>query len=77
MLTLVEGRRGLCQRWRRGAYDCGRAHRGAVVQSLSEFGFAPLLAATVGGPEAVSTITGTSCNVAVLAVLNDLRAGTP
>jgi uncharacterized membrane protein YfcA len=46
----------------------------AVLQSLSGFGFAllsaPVLAATVGGAEAVSTIiiTGTVCDVAILAM---------
>jgi uncharacterized membrane protein YfcA len=46
----------------------------AVLQSLSGFGFAllsaPLLTATIGGPEAVSTIiiTGTVCDVAILAM---------
>jgi uncharacterized membrane protein YfcA len=46
----------------------------AVLQSLSGFGFAllsaPLLAATIGGAEAVSTIiiTGTVCDVAILAM---------
>lgn len=46
----------------------------AMVQSLSGFGYAllsaPLLTATIGGPEAVSTITitGTACNVAILAM---------
>jgi uncharacterized membrane protein YfcA len=46
----------------------------AVLQSLSGFGFAllsaPVLAATIGGPEAVSTIiiTGTVCDVAILAM---------
>ncbi|GAA1871262.1 sulfite exporter TauE/SafE family protein [Myceligenerans crystallogenes] len=50
-----------------------------VVQSLSGFGFAlfsaPLLTATVGGPEAVSTImiTGTACDIAILA----MRRGVP
>lgn len=45
-----------------------------VVQALSGFGFAlfsaPLLTATVGGPEAVSTIliTGATCDVAILAM---------
>ncbi|GAB2506292.1 hypothetical protein GCM10027063_51830 [Promicromonospora xylanilytica] len=46
----------------------------AVLQSLSGFGFAllsaPVLAATIGGAEAVSTIilTGTACDVAILAM---------
>ena len=46
----------------------------AVLQSLSGFGFAllsaPVLAATIGGAEAVSTIiiTGTVCDVAILAM---------
>ncbi|WP_275004478.1 sulfite exporter TauE/SafE family protein [Promicromonospora iranensis] len=46
----------------------------AILQSLSGFGFAllsaPLLAATIGGAEAVSTIiiTGTVCDVAILAM---------
>jgi uncharacterized membrane protein YfcA len=46
----------------------------AALQSLSGFGFAllsaPLLAATIGGAEAVSTIiiTGTVCDVAILAM---------
>jgi hypothetical protein len=46
----------------------------AVLQSLSGFGFAllsaPLLAAAIGGAEAVSTIiiTGTVCDVAILAM---------
>jgi uncharacterized membrane protein YfcA len=46
----------------------------AVLQSLSGLGFAllsaPLLAATVGGAEAVSTIiiTGTACDMAILAM---------
>lgn len=46
----------------------------AILQSLSGFGFAllsaPLLAATIGGAEAVSTIiiTGTACDVAILAM---------
>lgn len=46
----------------------------AALQSLSGFGFAllsaPLLTATIGGPEAVSTIiiTGTVCDVAILAM---------
>ncbi|MBE1878342.1 sulfite exporter TauE/SafE family protein [Myceligenerans pegani] len=45
-----------------------------VVQSLSGFGFAlfsaPLLTATIGGPQAVSTIliTGTACDIAILAM---------
>jgi uncharacterized membrane protein YfcA len=49
-----------------------------VVQSLSGFGFAllsaPLLAAAVGGPAAVSTImiTGTACDVAILAMRRTL-----
>jgi uncharacterized membrane protein YfcA len=46
----------------------------AILQSLSGFGFAllsaPLLAATIGGAEAVSTIiiTGTVCDVSILAM---------
>jgi uncharacterized membrane protein YfcA len=46
----------------------------AALQSLSGFGYAllsaPLLAATIGGAEAVSTIiiTGTVCDVAILAM---------
>jgi uncharacterized membrane protein YfcA len=49
-----------------------------VVQSLSGFGFAllsaPLLTATLGGPEAVSTImiTGTACDIAILAMRRNL-----
>ena len=45
-----------------------------AVQSLSGFGFAllsaPLLAATIGGPQAISTIliTGTACDIAILAM---------
>jgi uncharacterized protein len=45
-----------------------------IVQSLSGFGFAllsaPLLAATIGGPQAISTImiTGTACDIAILAM---------
>jgi uncharacterized membrane protein YfcA len=50
----------------------------AALQSLSGFGFAllsaPLLAATIGGAEAVSTIiiTGTVCDVAILAMRRSL-----
>lgn len=46
----------------------------AVLQSFTGFGFAllsaPLLTATIGGAEAVSTIiiTGTACDVAILAM---------
>jgi len=46
----------------------------AAVQSLSGFGYAllsaPLLTATLGGPQAVSTImiTGTACDIAILAM---------
>lgn len=49
-----------------------------AVQSLSGFGFAllsaPLLAATIGGPAAVSTIliTGTVCDIAILAMRRTL-----
>jgi hypothetical protein len=86
LLSSVEGRRGPRRRGRRGADD--RAHRGAIVQSLSGFGFAllvrlraperTLLTATIGAPEAVPTITitGIPCNVADLVLLNHLRAGT-
>lgn len=49
----------------------------AVLQSLSGFGFAllsvPVLTATIGGAETVSTVTGTVCDVAIRALRRSVR----